>query len=117
MNNLRKIRLLSGKTQAETAKIISATQNTYSNYELGKTQPDMDTLIVLADYFHTTIDALLGHDVPYLLDKSTLTEKQRTILELLPEMSDNVCERAEAYISGLIEGEREYEQTLQRFRK
>ncbi len=116
MLNLKKF-ITRQTTQKEIAKELGISQQTLSNYLNEKTQPDMETLIVLADYFHTTIDALLGHDVPYLLDKSTLTEKQRTILELLPEMSDSICERAEAYISGLIEGEREHERTLQRFRK
>lgn len=116
MNNIKKLRLLSEKTQTETAKVIGVTQHTYSNYELGKTQPDYETLIKLADYFHTTTDNLLGHEVPYLLDKSGLSERQRELVELLPDMSDRVCERAIAYIYGLMEGEQDKNATFESFK-
>ena len=115
MNNLKKIRLLAEKTQAETAKELDVTQHTYSNYELGKTQPDMDTLVKLADFFKTTIDNLLGHEVPYLFDKSTLTQWQRVILELLPQMDDRLCEKTEAYICGHLDGKSERLATIQKF--
>lgn len=117
MNNIKKLRLLAEKTQMETAKILGVTQHTYSNYELGKTQPDFNSLIKLADYFHTTIDNLLGHEVPYLLDKSILTSKQRELVELLPNMSDRVCEKAIAYIYGLMEGEQDKISTIERYKK
>lgn len=104
--NLKSIRKLSGKTQVDVAKDLGLMQNTYSNYESGKTQPDFDTLVKLADYFHTTVDAILGHEVPYLLDKSTLTPKQRKLVELATKVDDNTCELAVAYISGRIEGEK-----------
>ena len=116
MNNIKKMRLLSEKTQTETAKVIGVTQHTYSNYELGKTQPDYETLIKLADYFHTTTDNLLGHEVPYLLDKSGLSAKQRELAELLPDMSDRVCEKAIAYIYGLIEGEQDKNETIEKMK-
>ena len=115
MKNLKRFRALAGKTQVETAQQLGVTQHTYSNYELEKTQPDIDTLIKLADYFHTTVDALLGHEVPYLLDKSKLTQKQKSILTLLPLMSDRICEKTEAYISGLLEGEKDRQTNIQRF--
>lgn len=104
--NIKTFRLSIGKTQKEVAEAVGLTQFTYSNYESGKTQPDFDTLVKLADYFHTTVDAILGHEVPYLLDKSTLTPKQRKLVELATKVDDNTCELAVAYISGRIEGEK-----------
>ena len=58
--NLKTIRKLNGKTQIEVARDLGIMQNTYSNYEIGKTQPDFEVLVKLADYFHTTVDAILG---------------------------------------------------------
>lgn len=116
MNNLKKFRILTNKTQSELSKDTGIPQTTYSYYEAGKTTPDATTLKKLADYFHTTIDALLGHEVPYLIDKSTLTAKQRNIIDLIPFMSDRICEKAEAYISGLIEGEKEQQALIQRLK-
>lgn len=51
--NLKTIRKLNGKTQIEVARDLGIMQNTYSNYEIGKTQPDFEVLVKLADYFHT----------------------------------------------------------------
>lgn len=104
--NLKKIRLLIGKTQIEVAKDLKITQNTYSNYESGKTQPDFDTLKKLASYFHTTIDNLLGFEVPYLLDKSTLTPKQKKLVETVCGLDDNSCDMVDAYICGRIDGKK-----------
>lgn len=104
--NLKKLRLSLGKTQKEVAQAVGIMQFTYSNYEIGKTQPDFDILIKLADYFHTTVDHILGHEVPYLLDKSVLTQKQRSLVETVCTLDDNTCEMAEAYIHGRIEGQK-----------
>ncbi len=114
---LKEFRRKAGLTQQEIANKLNMSKTGYNSWESGRTQPNLEILVKLANMFHTTVDALLGHDVPYLLDKSTLTEKQKAILDLLPEMNDRVCERAEAYIYGLIEGEKEHEITVQKFRK
>lgn len=112
---LRELRLKAGKSQRDMAKFLHISQTAYSSYETGKNEPNALALIVLADYFHTTIDNLLGHEVPYLFDKSTLTKNQRAVFDLLPEMSDRICEKAEAYISGLIAGEKEHNANIQKW--
>lgn len=113
---LKKYRLENDLTQEQVAKENGITRFTYSNYESEKTQPDYETLIKLADYFHTTTDNLLGHEVPYLLDKSSLSARQRELAELLPDMSDRVCEKAIAYIYGLIEGEQDKNETIEKMK-
>lgn len=101
---LKKIRLMTGKTQSEVAKAIGLTQFTYSNYETGKTQPDFETIINLANYFNTTTDNILGHNVPYLLDKSTLTEEQKQIIDVVTQMNYEECKIMLAYIEGVKKG-------------
>lgn len=113
--NLKNIRCNLKKTQEEVSKDLNMQKQTYQNYELGKRQPDFETLIKLADYFHTTVDALLGHEVPYLLDKSILSEKQRNLLNLIVSLNDRQCEKAEAYINGLVEGGADRLANIQKF--
>lgn len=117
MVDLKKFRKKTGLTQEQIATALNISKPGYVSWETGRTQPGVDMLIKLADFFHVTIDNLLGHEVPYLLDKSTLSQNQKNIVNLLPYMSDNVCNMAEAYISGLIAGEQEHEAILQRFKK
>lgn len=114
---LKKMRLLTNKTQKEVAKDIGLTQFTYSNYEIGKTQPDYETLIKLADYFHTTVDNLLGHQVPYLLDKSALSQEQQELLNYIQNLSPQNCKRVKDFITGILIAEEEKQNILQKFNK
>ena len=62
-NNLKTRRLELNMTQEEVATIINKTPMTYSRYELGTLKPDIDTLILLAEAYKTSIDALTGRDI------------------------------------------------------
>ncbi len=46
--------------QKELADYLECTQVSYSHYELGKRDIPTDVLIKLADYYHTSVDYLLG---------------------------------------------------------
>lgn len=47
-------------TQKEIAEQIGIKQNTYSDWETGRTQPNLDYLSKLAHILDTTTDDLLG---------------------------------------------------------
>ena len=47
-------------TQAAIADRLRVSQSTYAGYETGKRQPDIETLLKLADIFETSTDYLLG---------------------------------------------------------
>ena len=47
-------------TQKEIAAYLHVKQNTYSQYETGQRQIPLDALIVLARYYGTSTDYLLG---------------------------------------------------------
>lgn len=46
--------------QKEVAAILNIDQRVYSNYETGKREIPVHLLIILADYYDTTIDYLVG---------------------------------------------------------
>jgi transcriptional regulator with XRE-family HTH domain len=46
--------------QKDVADILQCTQVCYSHYETGKRDIPTDVLIALADFYHTSIDYLLG---------------------------------------------------------
>lgn len=50
------------KTQKEIAALLGIDQRTYSNYETGKREIPVHFLIVLADYYQTTIDYIVGRE-------------------------------------------------------
>lgn len=57
---LKEIRLLKGITQLKLAMDLNMNQNSISRYENGEREADYKTLIAFADYFHVSIDYLLG---------------------------------------------------------
>lgn len=58
--NLRRLRENRQLGQKEIADCIHKSIQAYSQYELGKREPDIETMITLADYFNVTLDRLLG---------------------------------------------------------
>lgn len=59
-DQLKTLRTEKGLTQADIAKIVSVHQVTYQGWEKGKSEPDLDKLIKLADYYKVSADYLLG---------------------------------------------------------
>ncbi len=77
---LRELREKSGMSQAETAKLLGCSQQTYSRYESHTTEIPLESLIFLADYYDTSVDYLLGITEitePYPRKKRNLTVKNR----------------------------------------
>jgi len=57
---IRELREDSDKTQAEMARVVNCSQQTYSRYESHLTEMPLESLIRLADYYETSVDYLLG---------------------------------------------------------
>lgn len=50
--------------QKDVASAIGIYTSTMSQYVTGVREPDIETLIKLADYFGVSVDYLIGHDSP-----------------------------------------------------
>lgn len=57
---LKNLRQEKKKTQKELGDYLQITERAYQRYEYGTREPDLKTLVQLADYFNTTTDYLLG---------------------------------------------------------
>lgn len=60
LENLRALREDNDMKQKDMAKFLDVHQTTYSDYELGKLNIPIDILIKLSEYFHTSVDYILG---------------------------------------------------------
>lgn len=58
--SLKYFRKKKGYTQTELAKLLNIKQSTYSGYETNYSEPDLKTLITLADIYDTSIDILIN---------------------------------------------------------
>ena len=62
MLKLKEYRLKIGLTQSEIAFKLGMNQQSYSRYENGTTEPNIETLIKIADFFQISIDDALATD-------------------------------------------------------
>ncbi len=59
-NILKQLRLEKGLMQTKIAEDLGISKSSYSLYESGKREPNMEMLEKIADYFNVDIDFLLG---------------------------------------------------------
>lgn len=59
-NRIRDLREDNDLTQKQVAKILNMSQTGYSQYEIGKNDIPTRVLVILSNYYNTSIDYLLG---------------------------------------------------------
>lgn len=63
--NIRRIRQQKGITQDDLAEQLFVTRQTVSNYETGRSKPDIDTLLRIAEILHVDLNEILyGPTIP-----------------------------------------------------
>ena len=104
---LKELRLNKSLSQSEMAKKINLTQQTYSDYERGKTNPDIETLITIANILETTIDYLLGRSDDFgnvsiqQKSPSSLTPEEQKLLENYRSLPREERSQASEYVQFL----------------
>ena len=61
--NLRYLRKQSSKTQSEIASLIKKGQTTVGNWENGISEPNLEELLIISNYFDMSLDTLLKVDL------------------------------------------------------
>ena len=59
--NLKALRTAQGLSQRALADFVKVSQQSINQYENHEVEPDIGTLIRLADFFGTSVDFLVGH--------------------------------------------------------
>ncbi|MEG3071716.1 MAG: helix-turn-helix transcriptional regulator [Candidatus Syntrophopropionicum ammoniitolerans] len=101
MSNVLGIRLRMAReskhlTQVQVRKLTNINNKTLSGYEKGVSEPDIDTLITLANLYETSIDYLVGNidePTPHFLKKEK-PNYEKYILSA-PTLEDAACRIAE----------------------
>lgn len=76
------LRKQQGLSQEQLGYELGVTRQTVSKWELGVTTPEMDKLIQLSDFFHISIDELVGHTSPEPASKAPETDYAQTAREI-----------------------------------
>ncbi len=86
LENLRKLREETHISQRQLAETIGVSQQSINKYENHNIEPDIGTLIRIADYFGTTVDYLVGHTAEpekqiFVSKYMSLTESQKQAVD------------------------------------
>ncbi len=96
-NSLRNLLEQHNMTQKQLAEKLSITSGALGNYIRNVREPDYNTLIQIADYFHVSIDYLLDHQI-----HSDITHEEETLLNifrsLTPEQKEFYIEQGKIFI-------------------
>lgn len=76
-HTLKKLRQDKGMNQNQLAEQLHVTRQAISNWETGKTQPDIETLMQLADFFEVSVEQLI-YGLDYKKDSQESKEWKRT---------------------------------------
>ena len=80
---IREHREAAGMHQDQLAELCRVSRQTISNWERNKTLPDIESLKVMAHEFGTTVDALIGDDVPEVKRRADAEARRFLTLYLL----------------------------------
>ncbi len=61
--NIRAFRRARGLTQEQLAEVLDVTVGAVYKWESGQSTPELATILELADFFDTSVDALLGYEM------------------------------------------------------
>lgn len=76
--NLKRLRVRDHVTQQQLAAAVGVSQQSINKYENHNIEPDIETLIAIADFFHTSVDELLGR--PFVPNEPPLSQDEMDII-------------------------------------
>lgn len=113
ITRLKEVRNEKGLNQKKIATCLNITQQTYSDYETGRTNPDIDTLILISDILETSIDYLLGREddlgnITIHTEKpAPLPQDEQTLLNNFRKLPEDLRHRAAVYMQNLADAAEE----------
>lgn len=100
---IKELRVSQGKTQKEVADYLNVSQVTYGRYELSLTEPTIDSIVKLADYFNVSLDYLLERQ--YNNQIGYIPDDKKEVVRLILQLNEINTIKLFGYASGLLAGQ------------
>lgn len=81
-NKLTELRTERGLSQEELSEKLYVSRQTISNWERGKTYPDINSLLLIATYFDVSLDSLLKGDIDEMKDQVEQKKFKKQVIYL-----------------------------------
>lgn len=108
MNRIREIRKSKGISQQKLAEVLHVNQTAISQWETGKTSPNIDSAKAMADLFDVSMEYLLSDDAAEEKNKKPaaesheLSELERELIRLLEQVPEERKAQVLAYIEASL---------------
>ncbi|EAE1699117.1 XRE family transcriptional regulator [Listeria monocytogenes] len=113
-NRLKQLRKNNNKTQEDISKILGISRGAYSHIENGRNEPDMETIVKLANIFGVSTDYLLGRSnngfidtIAAHIDSNATEEEMEEILAYIEEKRKEYANEEEIDITEIASKEDE----------
>jgi len=93
---IRELRERAELTQGEVAERLKISRTAYAMYETNKRQMSQQTLCLLADFYHVTVDYLLGRKEQ---DAFALIDKEKAIITQYRGLDERAKENVRAMMA------------------
>ncbi len=107
VKNLKRLRARAGVSQKKLADAVNVSQQSVNKYENHDVEPDIETLVKLADYFNTSVDFLIGrteYDRPVeRTERFDLNPGEAALVEAWRKLNSGQKESIQMVISNYIE--------------
>ena len=101
LKNLREEKKIS---QQKLAIELNVSQASISKYEKGLAEPDIPMLCTIAEFFHVSVDYLIGRtSTRNNLSAIPLNDREQALLQHFNALTENQKEKVEMYILGLLD--------------
>ncbi|PCX66782.1 helix-turn-helix domain-containing protein [Listeria monocytogenes] len=107
-NRLKQLRKNNNKTQEDISKILGISRGAYSHIENGRNEPDMETIVKLANIFGVSTDYLLGRSnngfidtIAAHIDSNATEEEMEEILAYIEEKRKEYANEEEIDITDI----------------
>lgn len=107
-NRLKQLRKNNNKTQEDISKILGISRGAYSHIENGRNEPDMETIVKLANIFGDSTDYLLGRSnngfidtIAAHIDSNATEEEMEEILAYIEEKRKEYANEEEIDITDI----------------
>ena len=106
-NRLSELREDNDVKQSDLAKMLSLKPSAISKYETGLTQPNLSTIIKIAEIFNVSVDYLLGvSSVKNPYTKENFTPMECEIITRYRKLNKENKIRVDERISAMLDGQR-----------
>ena len=97
---LKELRKENNKNQEEIAKFLNVAKSTYCGYELGTSEPNLQILCKLADYYNVSLDYLIGRN--YKNELGYLQDYQIDFIKAFLQLNDANQRNTAIYVATLL---------------